>query len=130
MRGVMMNEIKTAILFASSILLIACTSNYETSIWVTQTMENKPKAYTESKCEEVGGNWVFIELESQYICEIATKDGGKECTDNSQCMSFCEATISASPGEKVSGKCYPFYDWRGCTQGVKNGRAETEACSS
>ena len=126
----MMNAIKAAILFVAGTLLIACASNYVTGTWVMQTMENKPEAYTESECKEAGGEWLYIKFESQFICEIATKDGGKECSDNSQCMSFCEASISASPGEKVPGKCYPFYDWRGCTQGVKNGKAEIEACSS
>ena len=44
----------------------------------------------------------------KYLLESPTSDGGKECTDSSQCESYCQAKEGAEVGSHVTGMCYAF----------------------
>ncbi|RMD67421.1 hypothetical protein D6817_01695 [Candidatus Pacearchaeota archaeon] len=84
-------------------------------------------------CEELGGRWGIWQGESEndgrakYSCNLPTTDGGKPCTDSSECESFCSAGVDAELGARTAGKCYPYL-YAKCARIVENGVFAKEVC--
>lgn len=60
-------------------------------------------------------------------CNYPTNDAGKNCTDSTQCESYCEAPKEAENGEKVVGKCYGF-EFAKCIKEARNDTVGPEWC--
>jgi hypothetical protein len=88
------------------------------------------KAQTaESKCLEEGGGWKQMGLARSFGCERKSTDGGKACTDSSQCQFRCLAVpLFTTTTNPVSGECartnLPF----GCRVFVEAGRIVQGPC--
>ncbi len=82
-----------------------------------------------NSCEQLGGQWKIWSnaLNARPKCNLPTSDSGKECTDSSQCESYCQAEKSLKPGSQTTGKCY---EWRiaDCMREVQGGIFQFEWC--
>ena len=81
-------------------------------------------------CESAGGlwnNWSFG-VGRGPECNLSTSDAGKECTDYSQCESWCEAREGANTGSQESGFCHG-YKLANCMHEVIDGVVEQEWCT-
>jgi len=81
------------------------------------------------QCEIAGGLWGIWSNRSPATasCNPSTSDGGKECSDSSQCQSFCQAKEGAQIGIEDAGMCYE-YEFAICMQEVRNGVVDAEWC--
>ncbi len=81
------------------------------------------------QCEIAGGLWGIWSNRSPATasCNPSTSDGGKECSDSSQCQSFCQAKEGAQIGIEDTGMCYE-YEFAICMQEVRNGVVDAEWC--
>jgi hypothetical protein len=73
-------------------------------------------------CETRGGEWTTLSNHPNATdtCNLPTSDGGKKCTDISQCESFCQVPWDTEIGAKAEGECYKF-KLSDRVQTVKNG---------
>lgn len=79
------------------------------------------------QCDARGGVWKRAGMHSRLICEIPYSDGGKECTDDSQCIAGCLAVrVGRQIGEAVPvvGRCRETDSPFGCFQHINNGRRD------
>ena len=81
------------------------------------------------ECEINGGVWgvwgnAFPIEES---CNLSTLDAGVECTDSSQCQSFCQAKEGSEINSETTGMCYG-YELAICIQTVEDGVVQNELC--
>lgn len=81
-------------------------------------------------CKARGGEPVFVRFHLQS-CLWPTKDGGKACTDTSQCEGVCEAPFGTLLGTRVTGTCAAkAADIRGgCVNEVAGGRSLGDICA-
>ncbi len=81
------------------------------------------------ECEIAGGLWGIWGNDSSASasCNPSTFDVGKECTDSSQCQSFCQANEGSEINSEEAGVCYG-YELAICMQEVRNGVVEFEWC--
>ena len=81
------------------------------------------------KCEMSGGLWGLWgnAVDSSEQCNPSTTDQGIQCTDSSQCQSFCQAKEGSKISNKESGTCYG-YELAICMQEVANGVVQPEWC--
>ncbi len=81
------------------------------------------------ECEIAGGLWGIWgnQLSATASCNPATSDVGKECTDSSQCQSFCQPNEGAEINSEEDGTCYG-YELATCMQEVRNGVVDNEWC--
>jgi hypothetical protein len=81
------------------------------------------------KCEMSGGLWGIWgnAVDSEEQCNPSTTDQGIQCTDSSQCQSFCQAKEGSKISNKESGTCYG-YELAICMQEVANGIVQPEWC--
>jgi len=81
------------------------------------------------QCEIAGGLWGIWSNRSPATasCNPSTSDVGKECTDSSQCQSFCQANEGAEINSEEAGTCYG-YELATCMQEVRNGVVDPEWC--
>jgi len=81
------------------------------------------------QCEIAGGLWGIWGNQAPAIaeCNPSTSDGGKECSDSSQCQSFCQAKEGSEINSESVGMCYG-YELAICMQEVRNGVAQNEWC--
>jgi len=61
-------------------------------------------------------------------CIRATTDGGKLCTDGSQCQGTCNAPATAQLGTVITGTCSARVDRMSCVNLVVQGRASGRVC--
>ena len=66
-------------------------------------------------------------MESCKKCHLPTFDGGKACTDSSQCESYCQAPGGTEIDTEIIGQCYGFEEAI-CMQEVRDGIADAEWC--
>ncbi len=80
-------------------------------------------------CEARGGEWkIWRDIpDATPECNLPTTDGGKRCTDSSQCESYCQAPKGTDIGAEVVGECYKF-KIAICMQEVRNGVADAKWC--
>ncbi len=83
----------------------------------------------QKQCEDIDGLWGIWSNRSPATasCNPSTSDGGKECSDSSQCQSFCQAKEGAQIGIEDTGMCYE-YEFAICMQEVRNGVVDPEWC--
>ncbi len=83
----------------------------------------------QKQCEDIDGLWGIWSNRSPATasCNPSTSDGGKECSDSSQCQSFCQAKEGAQIGIEDTGMCYE-YEFAMCMQEVRNGAVDAEWC--
>jgi hypothetical protein len=85
---------------------------------------------TAEKCHARGGSW-SREGRLQYLtCVMPTKDGGKVCSDSSECEQECLYTHGdpAAPGGQVKGRCAPTNNPFGCSTPVVKGEIGSTRC--
>jgi len=80
-----------------------------------------------ANCEAQGGTVERI-LTAMEACVRPTSDGGKPCTDNSQCEGVCIAPSGAKKDSIVTGTCATDIGRMGCLNVVLKGKASGEAC--
>ena len=84
----------------------------------------------ESKeCEMSGGLWGTWSnsQHAEESCNPSTTDVGMECSDSSQCQSFCQAKEGSEIDSESTGMCYG-YELALCMQEVANGIVQPEWC--
>ena len=81
-------------------------------------------------CEQAGGKWGSWRdmLNATPECNLPTSDAGKECTDSSQCESYCQAEEGAKRGDQASGRCYEWKSVYTCMQEVRGGVVDVTWC--
>lgn len=75
-------------------------------------------------CEAAGGKWGQVGLYPHEICNMPTPDGGKTCSDESDCMGSC---FAENEGDKT-GKCTEWTTVVGCNFNVENGKVTGKMC--
>ncbi len=83
----------------------------------------------QKQCEMEGGLWGIWGNAVPVVltCNPSTSDVGKECTDSSQCQSFCQAKEGSEINTEETGMCYA-YELAICMQEVRNGVVEPTWC--
>lgn len=77
----------------------------------------KAKSEAQIACEKRGDIWAKAGSSAAHACVKRTKDGGKRCTDSTQCQGQCLAR---------SGTCSPYAPLFGCNEILDdNGRQMT-----
>jgi len=84
-------------------------------------------AEARSECASHGGKVERVLILAEG-CIRPTTDGGKSCTDNSQCQGACIAPFAAPSGATVTGTCAVEIGRMGCINVVAQGKASGEAC--
>jgi hypothetical protein len=81
------------------------------------------------ECEMSGGLWgIWGNSQSaKESCNPSTSDGGMQCSDSSQCQSFCQAKEGSEINSESIGMCYG-YELAICMQEVQNGVVQNEWC--
>ena len=84
---------------------------------------------TQQQCQAIGGMWGLWSnaVDSAKQCNPPTIDQGAECTDSSQCQSYCQAKEGSEININDSGNCYGF-EFAICMQEVNNGMVQPEWC--
>ena len=85
----------------------------------------------QQRCENSGGRWEGINSPTpSYFCNEKTSDGGKPCTDSSDCESnFCKADEYSIVGFTGQGTCYPYMNgMTSCSKSINNGIVQTASC--
>lgn len=78
-----------------------------------------PKSEQQVACEKRKGSWVRGSVGEGRTCIFATKDGGKQCTRESQCDGECLAR---------SGTCSPVKPLLGCNDVLQDNGARVTLC--
>lgn len=88
-------------------------------------------------CLAKNGKWAKIGPAPVESCNLPTSDGGKECTDTSECEGTCLAALSNKEQNLVmrekktiqtKGKCTPWVITVGCQARVQNGKVQGILC--
>jgi len=81
------------------------------------------------ECEMSGGLWGTWgnSQSAKESCNLSTSDVGMECTDSSQCQSFCQAKEGSEINSESVGMCYG-HELAICMQEVRNGLVQNEWC--
>lgn len=110
-------------------LLTSCASWSELPAWVPPSHLG-PQAETKAQCTALGGTWDRFSTETMDSqCAVPTSDGGKVCTDHSQCEGLCVAVKEVEPGARAAGQCRSSYNLVGrCDIRIVRGRAENRLC--
>ena len=84
---------------------------------------------TQEQCQAIGGMWGLWSnaVDSAEQCNPPTTDQGAECTESSQCQSYCQAKGRSEIDSNDSGNCYGF-EFALCMQEVRNGVVQPEWC--
>ena len=99
--------------------------------WVVKLQSAPPSlgALSQAECAARGGKWTGAPGAEFAVCERTVTDGGKPCSDHSECQAFCVTTNeSVRSGDRTTGVCARDYHHSDCVQGVSHGRAETTLC--
>lgn len=81
-----------------------------------------------SACEEAGGEWKKVGIAPNEMCVLRTKDGGRQCTDNSECEAGCRAPENAKAGERAVGICIYDNSKVGCSSWLQKGIVSPMLC--
>lgn len=84
---------------------------------------------SQEQCQLSGGLWGIWNnaVNSSPMCNPSTSDEGMECTDSTQCQSFCQAIEGSEINSESTGMCYG-YELAICMQVVQNGMVQPEWC--
>ena len=78
-----------------------------------------PKSEEQLACERRKGTWASLGGTLLRTCVFPTRDGGKQCTRESQCEGLCLAR---------SGTCAPFKPLLGCNEILQDNGARVTQC--
>jgi hypothetical protein len=84
-----------------------------------------------ARCTAQHGRVMIAGLSGNEMCALPYRDGGKRCTDGSQCAGDCmfEGSQPVRATARVSGRCqrlaYPF----GCNTTITHGRVNGTLCA-
>jgi hypothetical protein len=85
---------------------------------------------TREKCVARGGAWKRVCLAQRLYCVLPTADGGKPCTDSSQCASGCTVGGGSPAGNApAGGQCRRDNDPCGCWTYVRDGMLTPTLCT-
>lgn len=81
------------------------------------------------ECKMIGGLWGIWgnSYPATESCNPSTSDVGMECSDSSQCQSFCQAKEGSEINSESIGMCYG-YELAICIQEIQNGVVQNEWC--
>ncbi len=81
------------------------------------------------ECERMGGLWGVWgnAMSAGESCNNPTSDAGVECSDSSQCQSFCQAEQTAEINSQATGTCYG-YELAICMKEIRDGVVQNEWC--
>lgn len=81
------------------------------------------------ECEAAGGLWGIWSNMANAVesCNQATSDAGRECTDSSQCESYCQAKKGSKIGSEDTGLCYEYQEAI-CMKEIRDGVVDPEWC--
>lgn len=81
---------------------------------------------SETDCLAKSGKWILFPMGRFYFCAVNTSDGGKVCSDDSQCQGDCEPV---SNDGKSLGRCAPTLPMPGgCPRHMEKGKIISEPC--
>lgn len=81
------------------------------------------------RCEAAGGEWIGPVGFDHYECKLPTIDGGKPCSDSSECHSGCVTALDVPAGTKTRGRCFEYSTLLlECYNEVRKGKAQGERC--
>jgi len=86
----------------------------------------------ESICNSFNGKWVNSPSSPGRIfyCNLPTKDSGKICNDNKDCLTFCKAKNGAIVGTKGTGTCNQWKIYQDdCSNRIINGTVAPGVCA-
>lgn len=93
--------------------------------------DDKYNVQNREDCLSLRGKWAILgnPLPGTGVpeCILPTSDAGEECTDSSQCESWCQAPEGSESGASVVGTCYAW-EKDDCSQEVMGGIAQTGVC--
>ena len=78
-----------------------------------------PKSEQQIACERKKGRWSSTGRGNLRVCVFTTRDGGKQCTRESQCDGVCLAR---------SGTCSPVKPLLGCNEILQDNGARATLC--
>ncbi len=79
----------------------------------------KVKSASEIACEKRGGHFVSVGRSGAMTCQMPTRDGGKQCTRESDCDGLCLAR---------SNSCAPVKPLLGCQAILQDDGRRVELC--
>lgn len=86
---------------------------------LAEPVPETPKSAQQLSCEKKGGDWSRTGKGSFRICIYPTRDGGKQCSRESQCDGVCLAR---------SGTCSPLKPLIGCNEILQDNGARVTLC--
>ena len=78
-------------------------------------------AAAQKQCVALGGTLQQAGRMGRYACYAQYADGGKTCSDSSECDGDCRAIGDAQTGQAAKGQCTPDNVPFGCYAEVENG---------
>jgi hypothetical protein len=83
-----------------------------------------------ARCLEGGGSYQQVGMFGSWSCVVAYPDGGRSCTDGSQCAGACISEVDPLPqeGDAVQGACQRTSAQFGCFAAIETGRARHSVC--
>jgi hypothetical protein len=132
---------KTLFLLIALSVFSGC--NPPTTTDTATTAEKKEKTViefpqTQEDCLAKGGIWKKVGIFPNEICNIPTKDGGKECSSSNDCEGSCLAVLTEDQrsllmngkklNENVPGKCTGMLRNFGCIGFVENSKVDKFLC--
>ena len=87
----------------------------------------------DTRCSESGGEYQQVGMLGTWSCVHVYADGGRQCTDGSECVSgACIADLDGDPAPEVSkpavGFCQRTTAQFGCFATIKDAKVETAIC--
>jgi hypothetical protein len=116
-KNISKDTFKLLISVISILCFVIAVLNLGLFVWKTKSMMS---------CNELGGRLIGIpsvpvRTTSPFYCELSTKDGGKQCSDSSECEGYCVPSIQDRTKKQV-GTCN---EWGSkpepCLSHLKNG---------
>ena len=97
-------------------------------------LERLAKVKSQTICERLGGEMRSVCMMGMQTCVVPYSDGGKSCTDSTQCMGDCWISLDREEvtvpklGQPTTGVCQENTDHCGCFVRVTGGKAEKGIC--
>jgi len=82
-----------------------------------------------ARCKAAGGACGYAGMACPRACIRRTTDGGKPCSDSSECQSACTTKENIPAGQKARGTCHELALVLGCSRPVRQGLSDSFMCS-
>jgi hypothetical protein len=94
-----------------------------------RSAEPRPTSAETRACAARGGTIQPVCMLGELMCVVPYRDGGKQCTDKSDCAGECLYEGPEPPPPNAVGKCQRTSDPCGCKALVHRGRVEPTLCA-